>query len=216
MKNEDAREWVDDYVDGLLEDEQRVAFESCMADDDSLAQEVRALEELRREVSALPLSIQPSRDLWPQIRLELEDRASVINFGYARVRYPVLRYAMAAAALVLVVFGLSVMVDMNPVVEAPSPITQQTDDPELNRIEENYVVARDELLGALRERRELLDDETLAIVEANLAIIENAVTDIQLALSVQPEDPGLELMLLAAYRSEMDLLQRAVKLADES
>jgi hypothetical protein len=45
-------------------------------------------------------------------------------------------------------------------------------------------------------------------VEDNLKIIDDSVAEIQVALDQNPASPGLNRMLLAAYRREVELLQR--------
>ncbi len=92
-------------------------------------------------------------------------------------------------------------------------------DPELNRIEQEYASAKEELLSALRARQASMDEEaleTLAIVEENLAIIEGAVNTINVALADNPDSLELERMLHAAYQNEVNLLHQAVQLADEN
>ena len=219
MKRDEAYDRVDDYLDGLLDADARKAFEACMAEDSELRAEVDAFTELKRQAKALPASVMPERDLWPGIKARIKGPATAIDFGSSRRQphYSVLRYVMAAAALVLMMLGVRTMFELEGGVEPATPIIAI--DPELNRIEQEYAAAKEELLAALRARQASMDEEaleTLAIVEENLAIIEGAVNTINVALADNPNSPELERMLHAAYQSEVNLLHQAVQLADES
>ena len=220
MNRDEAYELIDDYVDDLLDEDARKAFEACMVDDGELRADVDAFAEMKREARALPTSVMPQRDLWPGIQARIQRPAAAINFRSYRGRQPhysVMRYVMAAAALVLMVLGVRAMFDFESTTGPATPIVAI--DPELNRIEQEYAAAKEELLSALRARQASMDEEaleTLAIVEENLAIIEGAVGRINVALADNPDSPELERMLHAAYQSEVNLLHRVVRLAGES
>lgn len=217
MTHDEAIQHVDDYVDGLLEPAAREAFEVCLKQSEALRAEVEALNMLKRETSQLPDNIMPERDLWPDIQSRIESRPSIIDFSRfrgRRPRYSVLGYAAAMAALVLIAFGAGIMLQTQP---TPTPSQTQVAVPpaEINRIEAQYATARDELRVILDERGDRLAPETLAVVEENLAIIEDAVTGINLALANDPGSEKLEHMLHVAYRSEVNLLQQAVQLTQQ-
>ena len=222
MNREDAYERVDDYVDGLLDAVARKAFEVCMADDNDLRGEVDALRELKRQTSELPESILPDRDLWPGIKAKIDRPAPIIDFGLFRggqKRISVLRYVMAAAALVIMMLGVRAIVELDSARENLPATPIVAEDPETNRIEQEYAAAKEELLSVLRARQSSMDEEaleTLAIVEENLAIIEGAARTINDALADDPDSPELERMLHAAYQREVNLLHQAVRLAGES
>ena len=219
MNRDEAYERIDDYVDDLLDTGTREAFEAYMADDGELRADADALTDLKRQASALPASVMPERDLWPGIKARIEGRPAGVDFRSFRRQphYSVMRYVMAAAALVLMMVGVRTLFELEGGVEPVTPIIAI--DPELNRIEQEYAAAKEELLAALRARQASMDEEaleTLAIVEENLAIIEGAVNTINVALADNPNSPELERMLHAAYQSEVNLLHQAVQLADES
>ena len=82
--------------------------------------------------------------------------------------------------------------------------------------EREYLQAKQELLVALNELEDTLAPETIAIVKESLLAMEQAAQSIRLALNEDPNNPSLERMLLATYRSEVSLLKQAVQLAYES
>ena len=218
MNREESSERIDDYIDGLLDADARKAFESCMADDDALRVELDAVVELKRKAQALRASVLPDRDLWPGIKEAIDRPAPLIRFGSFRgrpTRYSPLRYIVAAAALVLLMVGVRAIVEMDSPSEATPPAPVVAEDPEMNRIEQEYAAAKAELLSELDALEATLPPETLSIVEENLAIIENAVNDISAALLENPKNAELERMLHAAYRSEVNLLHQAVRMAGD-
>jgi hypothetical protein len=87
---------------------------------------------------------------------------------------------------------------------------------EFKRVADQYLDARKQLVNVLETRRDDIPPETLKVVEENLTVIASAVSDIEVALAKNPRSPKLERMLYTAYRNEVDLLQQAVQLADES
>ena len=94
---------------------------------------------------------------------------------------------------------------------APSPmqpITVSDRETSSGLVKDEFDEARLELRGWLEHNRESLPPETLQNVEDNLKIIDDSVAEIQVALDQNPASPGLNRMLLAAYRREVELLQR--------
>ena len=79
-----------------------------------------------------------------------------------------------------------------------------------------YIKAKQDLLDQLYAESATLPASAIATVEENLRIIDSAVAEIRVALADDPENPQLERMLVATYKSQVDLLQQAVYLAHES
>ncbi len=225
MMNDDTYATLNDYLDGLLPDAERRAFESVLANNVELRAEFEALRALRTETAALPRAIAPERDLWQGISKRLDDSPTVVSF---RRRESAPRRGMtwtylAAAAMLLLVFGATILLNraQAPTVTIPAttPLADESslpDDVEFKRVAQQYVDARNELIALLEERRADIAPETLAVVEENLTVIASAVSEIEVALAKEPQSIKLERMLYAVYRSEVDLLQQAVQLTEES
>lgn len=216
MTHEQHYEKIDDYVGGKLDDAERAAFEQAMEGDAALRGAVEAAHTLEAEVEQLPRSLQPPRDLWPEIAERIEKPERTVHFGRfrgRRPRYSLTRYLVAAAALLVLLFGMPVM--MNRSLDQPAPpTTAARPDPEIRRVATQYLEARQELLDVLKERRGAMAPETRAVVEDNLAIIASAVEEIETALAQDEDNRELERMLHAAYQSEVHLLRRAVELTE--
>ena len=79
----------------------------------------------------------------------------------------------------------------------------------------NYLDTRTELLDALDARKHELSGETMEVVMDNLLLIDQAMDRIAEALGEDPENEFLMKQLAGAYRRQIDLLQRAVRMPAE-
>jgi hypothetical protein len=83
-------------------------------------------------------------------------------------------------------------------------------------MERNYQAAADALLAALQDRKDDLAPDTLAGVERNLAVIDQALCEVRQALEKNPGSLELNRMLVATHRKKVDVLRRVVKLSTAS
>jgi hypothetical protein len=109
-----------DYVDGLLSTSERVAVEQHLEKCLDCRGEVEFLNSLRRQVAALPQSIEPPRDLWPEIASRIASKINLWQQVFELLKHIVigessapgnrlmwgLRGAIAVAVLVLAVGGI--------------------------------------------------------------------------------------------------------------
>ena len=79
-----------------------------------------------------------------------------------------------------------------------------------------YDAAVADLEGALKQGRGRLDAATIAIVEHNLQIIDQAIAQAREALAADPANTYLSGHLVEARRRKLDLLRRAAALTSES
>jgi hypothetical protein len=227
--NDDTYGKMDDYLDGLLPENERRALEASLAVNAELRAELAALRALRDAAAALPRAIAPDRDLWLEIAAGVDasrekDPDTIVTFrrpARANRRVSTWSYLVAAAAVLVLMLGAPVMLNRGQphsiapaerAAVAPAP----AGDEELRRVAAQYVEARNQLAALLAQRRNDIAPETLAVVEENLSTIALAVSQIETALALQPDSPKLERMLYTAYRSEVDLLRQAVELTDDS
>jgi hypothetical protein len=134
--------------------------------------------------------------------------------------------ALGVAAAVVVALGAVVLRHQAPspanIVVLPSPGTG-TDyrlqpaavemDPGLVAMERDYQAAANALLAALQERKDGLEPETLASVERNLAVIDDALAEVHEALAKDPASLELGRMLVSTHRKRVDVLRKMVKLS---
>jgi hypothetical protein len=79
-----------------------------------------------------------------------------------------------------------------------------------------YDAAVSDLEKALKAGRGRLDASTIAIVEHNLQIIDQAINQAREALASDPANSYLSSHLVEARRRKLDLLRRATALATET
>jgi len=135
------------------------------------------------------------------------------------------RYPLAAAAVVLIVVSSTITALVvggsrrPPVATRPLPVAATPSAgvlAELGELEAAYREAAAELSATLRESRTSLPTETVAVLERNLRVIDEAIRESGAALAEDPGNPALARMLLATYRQKLDLLQRATRLSAET
>ena len=209
---------VDEFLDGPLDAAMVEDLQVHVADCPSCADELASIRELRDLAAALPRSLEPPRDLWPGI----EARVSATKVVRGRFGS---RAVLAAAAAVVVVSSVvtayfigrsqAVVVTAEP----PAAVASGPSEILLASFEglgvDNYLATRTELLDALEARKHELSVETMDVMMENLLIIDQAMDRIAEALGEDPENEFLMKQLAGAYRRQIDLLQRAVRMPAE-
>ncbi len=209
---------IDGYLDGRLRPEDEEALRNHIAECPACAEEADAVKDLRRRAARLPRSLDPPRDLWPEIATRIAAETVV------RGRF--VRRALLAAAAVALLAGSVVtayMVGRSQVgttVENRQVVETGPLEIVLASFEglgvDDYLVTRSELLGALEARRDDLSPETLEVLMANLKVIDDAMGKIAQALGEEPGNQFLMKQLAAAYRRQINFLEMAVRLPAEA
>lgn len=88
-------------------------------------------------------------------------------------------------------------------------------DMELAAAEQEFMRASGQLMAVLEERRDRIAPETLAFVEENLRIINEAIEEVRNALAADPGNPVHGHALAAMYKQKMQLLWVASRLTTE-
>jgi len=216
-----CHEWtsrIDDFLDGRLEAAEAEDLQVHLADCPSCTGELASIRELRDLAAGLPRSLEPARDLWPGIEARVSETKVV------RGRFGRRAFLTAAAAVVVVssvVTAYFIGRSQAVVVTAESPAVVESGPSEvlLASFEglgvNNYLDTRTELLDALEARKHELSGETMDVVMENLLLIDRAMDRIAEALGEDPENEFLMKQLAGAYRRQIDLLQRAVRMPAE-
>lgn len=233
MTHEQTLELLDDYVGGELPPrEERDVRRHLMQCDECRGEEL-ALRALLDEAAALPEEIAPPSDLWQGIAPRLESRISppaervdeVRTIGPRPVRpLPWWMQAAAAVALVVTTSLVTLRVAGNGDTGQPDTVVlpaQQAQAPAAGTpaalasfapAEKEYEKAIGDLQTVLEQHRERLAPETVAALEANLRIIDQAIQESRAALARDPSSPELARMLTDAYGAKLNVLRQAVSL----
>lgn len=104
---------------------------------------------------------------------------------------------------------------------APAPAVERDTSPNSSIVQvtfadAQYDAAVADLEGALKQGRGRLDASTIAIVEHNLQIIDQAIAQAREALIADPANSYLSGHLVEARRRKLDLLRRATALTSET
>jgi len=227
MNTNELEQRLHDYIDDELDVSQREAFEKALAQDPALREEVEAMRTLLAEAASLPREIEPPQDFWPALSQQMEHgEKSASRFTRRGRPWWAQPIVYAAAALLLIaggMLGTMFRADFAPVLSprevvavlfghTPDTVVSQ----EFRSAETQFIQARSQLRMAVEEQKSKLSPETLAVIEQNLDIIDNAIQDMQVALAKNPRDTRLSEQLLAMYQKQVDLLQQATQLPDES
>lgn len=176
------------------------------------------------DLSSLPKSLEPQRDLWPDIARNLAPRAAPSAPASQAAGPParVLRWriaaalALPAAAAALALWWVRPAV-VSPVasVDAPAPaaLPAPGGGDDLAQAFEAYRAAAAQLERAIRTRSDNLPPDTRAVLEDNLQVIDGALKRLETALQAHPADPALVGMALQMWRSKLALLEQTLLLA---
>ena len=221
MDCEQARSCFDDYVDDRLSEERRAAVANHRCECVSCRRELGELESLLTRAREMEADIAPARDLWPQIatRMEAAGRWGMRRYLPLGSAWP--RFAMAAASIVvasLVAVGwwLGGTSGGDPAGTAPPPHRSAEATFASSRssafASADVLQVRSDLREVVKRQRHLLAPETVAVVEENMAVIDEAINEILGALENAPGNRTLNLLLAAQYQREVDLMNRLSRL----
>jgi anti-sigma factor RsiW len=210
---------LNDYVDGLLEADAAAGVDAHLAACAACRTEVERLRGLLALARALPDRVEPPADVWAGIA------ARTVGLGRARRdALRSLRLPLAAAAAALVALGATatafVLTRAGPAAVGDGDITlADVRDAAQTRavvvaVEAEYDRAFDALWAELETRRDRLDPETVAVVEENLRIVNEALRAARAALDADPANRDLPLLITATHRQRLELVERALYLID--
>lgn len=171
----------------------------------------------------VPRQVEPSRDLWPQIKAEIAAQAPG-----ARAAFHTQRWFQLAAAIVLVVASSVVTFFVvqssmqKQLVQARNEVTQQMQ-PVLSAmpvrfdghegIGKSYEEARAQLDAEYAQRIQNLPPVVRAKVERDIADLRRAAREISATLAQYPSDPLLQDLLVSTYQREIQLMSEVNTLA---
>ena len=222
-------ERLNDFVDGLLNEAEQREVEEYLETSVEARETVAFLQALRAQAAELPESIEPSRDLWPEIQermapaplAEVAPGARAPQPEEARPWLPHLDFAqwgaLAAAAVVLVALSSGITAWMvgtpvaDPVINEPAATGVAMETPGAA-----YVLEIEQLRAELDANRGNLDPDTVSTIETNLRVIDRAIRRAREALEEDPGNTGLSRMLDNNYRHKLQLLQRANRIIELS
>ncbi len=207
-----------DYLDGHLSPDQRGRLKNHLGECVGCRRDFSALESLVIQARQLPAERTPERDLWPGIANQIEESRQGHSTPTTTMTETWIRFAGIAAGLVLLLTLSFVLWPMGPRSEAPSPggeelgtvssaslTANSSANPSANTDLERL---RTDFRLVLERQKERLAPETLAVVERNMSVIDEAIEEINRALEKDPTNRHLNLLLAAQLQREADLVNQ--------
>jgi len=215
---------LQDYREGLLSREQHESIRAHLEDCASCREELEALSELMDGLGELPVEAEPSRDLWPQIEWRLGNGSGVAQpepeqartLPRRQVTLPAWQLLAAGMALALLSGGaMWAALSGGPQGSVPTPVASAPVRDALVRpvgwetALDEYDEAVADLEDVLELGKDVLDPETIRILEENVQIIDRAIEEAQEALSLDPGSRALGRFLAENLRRKINLLRSA-------
>lgn len=215
----EVRERLHDWIDGTLEETERGPIRSHLETCAACRAELTAFERLSAEAGRLPRELRPPRDLWPGIEPRLAQSwwRRLVPADWRAVPRPATPLLAAGAALLALAVGVWFW-RVEPVspVAGPGTVIETASrseaafraQAELARSEDGMLLARRDLFEAVERQKDQLSPETVAVLEENMRIIDQAIGQIRFALEEDPLNQQLHLLLAAHYQREVQLLKQ--------
>lgn len=176
------------------------------------------LENISAEAARLPL-LAPSRDLWDGI----EARITTVPGSLPFYRTQTFRLAIAASLLIAVTSGVTWQLATSntpqAIVAESSSMTETGSDDAAQMHQASFSASVSQmereiatLQNIVTERRGELDPRTIAVLEANLKLIDTAIEESRAALASDPASQFLSSQFTRAYTSKLTLLRDAATL----
>jgi len=218
---DDAQALIPDLLDGTLSDTQRAQYDAHVTQCADCRDLAADLAGIRDSAATLPV-FAPTRDLWTGIEARLETPVvSIAGRSRGTVgRWTTRQVAAAAAVLVAVTAGGTWMAVARPgATEPPSVATtaMPAARTELVSVADQKGIATYEgeigqLQHILQTRRAELDTVTVAVLEKNLKLIDQAISESRAALAADPASTFLAGRLNHAFNTKLELLRSAATL----
>lgn len=218
---------VDGSLDASVREEVERHLEECAA--------CRALVIDLRTIRAAAFTLErpePRPEVWAAIQARLADEPRAVaprRPATASGRAPLLGrpigwrtwLAAAAALLAATIASMLPLVRRPPSVAAPgveapaaAPSTESIA-AAFGAAEVHYQKAIGDLEAIAREGRAALDPEVAAVLQKNLTVIDQAISESRAALGAQPSSASAQAGLFDALRTKVALLQQTVELINE-
>jgi hypothetical protein len=196
-------EKLEPYHAGTLTRAESESVEQHLLGCDACAADFRFQRSLRTSTASLPENIAPPHELWPGIRDRIRGEAPA-ECGPRFWQRPRLLIA-AAIALMALSSGLTALMTRS------GNLQPRAGSGDFHATEVGYRQAADELERTLQAHRKQLGEPVFKVIEQNIRIIDQAISESQAALASDPRNQRVAELLWASYEKKIDLLQRAAE-----
>ena len=226
MKRHADFDTLQDLREGLLSPEESEEVRAHLEECATCREEMEALATLMNGLGELPREAQPSRDLWPQIEWRMAGEGESIRrgersgpSGIKRRRQVTLQawQLLAASITLALVSGGVVWAALSGGPGDPDFVASASASADVSSAQPvGWEAALDEYDGAVADLeevldlgKEVLDPETIRILEETLQAIDGAINEARAALAQDPASKVLVRLLTENLRRKVELLTRA-------
>jgi hypothetical protein len=211
--------WTDrlsEYLDGELEPAEVAAAEGHLSRCPECADVLADLRAVLATTALLP-DTAPERDLWPGIRERLTARVPgpgasprVITLASRRRVVLSVPQLIAAGLALMLLSAAGMWITLGGAPSEPPTVAEAAWHRDI--VLAAYEPAMADLEAEYLSRRELLDPETIRVVERNLALIDAAIQEAREALAADPSSGFLNGHLAETVRRRMTLLREVASI----
>lgn len=210
--NEEIQDLADGRIDAARAQELREHLEVC----DACSAELRGIEELKELAMGLAVGSDPPEGEWERIHARITGVTRPMP-SRASGRVPAggffpLRRAAAWALLAVAAGGGAIVFGSG---DGPAPAVEVAELGPAQSVDAAYAQSVYDLELIFEEGASQLSPETLAVIEENLAVIEEAVERARAEIEADPGSVALARSLDTLYGAKVRVLSAAVALADE-
>jgi anti-sigma factor RsiW len=218
MSCQDYEIALNDYVDGTLDEHARLEFEAHLASCQSCQAVVADFRALRQATLALEPEL-PSPRVWAKLSeaIAAEHHSTFENWGFTwRTLGASVVTLVLIASLAWIGNGLApVSRSSARLASAAPPAEPVSVAAQYELAEAQYTTAIAGLESITKTEQSALDMETADVLNANLTVIDGAISESRAALKSEPDNPMAQDSLFDALRSKIELLQDVVALINE-
>lgn len=211
--NEEIQDLADDLLDRDAARSVREHIEVC----ERCREELRGIGQLKELAVGLAVGSEPPVDEWEHIRTRIQGASRPaadrrIDRPAARgSRFP-LRRAAAWALFAVGAGGAAVVIGSE---DDPAPVAEVVEVAPAESVDAAYAQSVYDLEVIFAEGASELAPETLAVIEENLALIEDAVDRARAEIQADPGSVTLARSLSSLYGAKVRVLSAAVAIAEE-
>ena len=217
---------LNDYLEEQVTDETAREIQAHLSTCEQCQESLSGLARLLSEMAELPTEATPSRDLWPEVRAQIDSPAEEEDDGVVPLRTGSASGArrfsfsmgqlMAASITLGFISGATVWLVLNgggnrdaagtlaSEVARPANLV-----PAVYAASTEYEQAIASLESVLERGRNLLDPQTLATIEESLSIVDRAIDEARRALAEDPNNDLLNRLLIQNQQSKLRVLRQA-------
>ncbi len=212
---------LSELVDGALAGEPRAETDAHLLECADCRQLLADLRRVREAGRAFPRVTAPV-SAWPRLRDAVARdgaapgrprRGWTISAGWPAWG------ALAAAAAIVVAVGTAIFFAVRPAPPAPtqaaSPAAPPSAEAEIEAAQLHYARAIQALQQAANEGRAALDPQTMAVLDKNNSVLDQAIQDSQAVVRAHPTSEFAQSSLLDALQRKVNLLRDTLALINE-